>query len=65
MANFVKNGHFLGSRMTLFTKRTNKTRSQVIPEPKKWPVFKKSLFFGRNFDISKFFEMLKVVENSS
>ena len=35
MADYVKNGHFLEQ------KRTNKTRSQVIPDPKKWPFFTK------------------------
>ena len=42
MADFVKNGHFLGSGMTLLTKRTNKTGSQVILQSKKLPFFKKS-----------------------
>jgi hypothetical protein len=60
MANFVKNCHFLWSGMTLLNKKTNKTRSQVIPDPKKWPFFKKwaiknskPYFFGQNFDMSK------------
>jgi hypothetical protein len=38
MANFVKIGPFFESGMTcnqvLFTKRTNKTQLQVIPDPK-------------------------------
>ena len=48
MADFVKNGHFLGSEMTLLSKRTNKTRSQVIPDPKKWPFFTKSAIKNSN-----------------
>ena len=49
MADFVKNGHFLGSRMTLFSKSTNKTHSQVIPDPQKWPFFTKSAIKNSNF----------------
>ena len=30
------------SHLTVLTKKTNKTRSQVIPDPKKWPFFTKS-----------------------
>ena len=62
-ANFVKNGHFLvrndlrsglvcsfskNSKMTLLTKRTNKTRSQVIPDPKKSPFSTKSAIKNPN-----------------
>ena len=39
MADFVKNTYH--SKMPLLTKRTNKTRSQVIPDPKKWLFFTK------------------------
>ena len=64
MANFVKNGHFFWvrndlrsglvcsfskqSHLTMLTKRTNKTRSQVIPDPKKWPFFTKSAIKNSN-----------------
>ena len=34
--------------MTRLTKRTNKTWSQVIPDPKKWPLFTKSAIKNSN-----------------
>ena len=61
--DFVKNSHFFGSGMTcevLFVllvsrvillcllKKTNKTQSQVIPDPKKWPFFTKSAITKSN-----------------
>ena len=69
MANFVKIGPFFESGMTcnqvLFTKRTNKTQLQVIPDPKNVFFLKishkrlKCLFFDQNFDTSKFLNCFK------
>ena len=56
MTHFVKNGHFLGSGMTLLSKRTNKTRSQVIPDPKKMAIFDK--IGHRKF---KFYFLVKIL----
>ena len=53
MANFVKNGHFLGSRMTLLTKRTNKNALRLFLNQKNVRFFFKLAiknqigFFGR------------------
>ena len=46
MADFVKNGHFLGSGMTCDRVLFVLLESRVISDPKKWPFFKKfkSLF---------------------
>ena len=36
------------SHLTVLTKKTNKTQSQVIPDPKKWPFFTKSAITKSN-----------------
>ena len=70
MANFVKNGHFLGSGMT-YDRVLFVLRSFLTPKKWKMVVFNKVghkkfkfLFLGQNFDMPKFFEFQSILVKS-